>query len=184
MLTLAKFCIMSAMLVAFASGFVAHHCVFKHGEWHLSIRNIVFAHSVLAFAILYLQLSFSDTYKEAFLFTCILCGCYLVSLFVSISIYRVFFHPLSKFNGPRLASLSKLWHVYHARNSTNYLLMDEIHKKYGALVRTGKLFLTYFVSLQVTRIKAQTKSRSCILQESSFWMVQRTPTPKTNFMMF
>ncbi|KAF2199990.1 cytochrome P450 monooxygenase-like protein [Delitschia confertaspora ATCC 74209] len=71
-------------------------------------------------------------------------GSYLTSLFASMIIYRLCFHPLKNFPGPKLAAVTKFWHVYRSRNSTNYLVMEEIHKQYGNLVRTGPNEISIF----------------------------------------
>jgi hypothetical protein len=129
---------MNVIFAAVVAGLVAHHGAFIHGEWHLRIRNVVSGHIALAFLILCILNPFFDTLKDAVQSLFIFSGSYLVSLFTSISIYRLFFHPLRKFPGPRLAALTKFWHVYQARNSTNYLVMQDMHSKYGTFVRTGK----------------------------------------------
>ncbi|PLB36079.1 cytochrome P450 [Aspergillus candidus] len=67
----------------------------------------------------------------------LLAVCYFTGLFGSISLYRLFFHPLGHFPGPFWARLSNLTHVYMIRGSDNYLLMQQLHKKYGPIVRTG-----------------------------------------------
>ncbi|PSN65038.1 cytochrome P450 monooxygenase-like protein [Corynespora cassiicola Philippines] len=128
---------MLAIFLSIAAGLVAHHGVFIRGEWHLRTRIIAATHAILALVSFSALRYNSNTSKEALLWLLTVCGCYLTTLFTSMSIYRLFFHPLSKFPGPRLAALTKFWHVYQSRNSTNYLVMDKVHKEYGALVRTG-----------------------------------------------
>lgn len=66
---------------------------------------------------------------------------YLGSLFGSILIYRIYLHRLRSFPGPFLAAASKLWHSWKVRDSTNHILMKQLHEKYGTFVRTGKDFL-------------------------------------------
>lgn len=63
--------------------------------------------------------------------------CYAIALFGSIFIYRVFFHRLNNFPGPRLAKVSKLWNVVKASKSTNFRLMEDLHDRYGDFIRTG-----------------------------------------------
>jgi hypothetical protein len=59
-------------------------------------------------------------------------------LFSSITIYRIFFHQLKRFPGPRLASLTKLWHVWKCRDSRGHLVLQAWYEEYGEFVRTGK----------------------------------------------
>ncbi|KZT51464.1 cytochrome P450 [Calocera cornea HHB12733] len=45
------------------------------------------------------------------------------------------FHPLSKYGGPFLASLTDLWSTYLAYRGDWHVVMDRLHKKYGPIVR-------------------------------------------------
>lgn len=63
---------------------------------------------------------------------------YVVGLFGSIGVYRTFFHRLRHFPGPRGAALSKLWQVWKCRDSNNHLILDDLYKRYGPFVRTGR----------------------------------------------
>ena len=63
---------------------------------------------------------------------------YLVSLFPSIASYRLLFHPLRDFPGPRLVAVSKLWQSWLCRTGQNYRVLGEWAEKYGEFVRTGK----------------------------------------------
>lgn len=83
--------------------------------------------------------SFSSQYTIVCLFAAFLfLFMYSLGLFGSIAIYRLFFRRLRTFPGPRLAALTKLWHVYQCWDSRNHLVLDAFHKKYGTVVRTGK----------------------------------------------
>ena len=66
---------------------------------------------------------------------------YLFGLFASILLYRTSsFHRLHRFPGPKLAAMSKLWHVWQCRDSRNHELMDLLHEKYdGDFVRIGMI---------------------------------------------
>ncbi|KZO90145.1 cytochrome P450 [Calocera viscosa TUFC12733] len=46
-----------------------------------------------------------------------------------------FFHPLAKYRGPFLASLTNLWSAYLAFRGDWHVVMDQLHKKYGPIVR-------------------------------------------------
>jgi hypothetical protein len=62
-----------------------------------------------------------------------------LGLFGSMFVYRVFFHRLRKFPGPFLASVTQLYQVWSVRHLNGYLWLDELHQKYGPVVRIGKL---------------------------------------------
>ncbi|KAH6981588.1 cytochrome P450 [Ilyonectria sp. MPI-CAGE-AT-0026] len=52
-------------------------------------------------------------------------------------IYNVFFHPVARIPGPFFAKLSDIWHAYHLSTGTRHILLHDLHKKYGPLVRIG-----------------------------------------------
>lgn len=55
----------------------------------------------------------------------------------SICFYRLYFHPLAKFPGPRLAAVTTLWRAYHQVWRDGKLLHTtrELHKHYGPIIR-------------------------------------------------
>ncbi|KAL4764898.1 cytochrome P450 [Aspergillus foveolatus] len=56
----------------------------------------------------------------------------------SIAIYRLFFHRLRRFPGPRLSKLSRFYDAYLAGKGLQYHVeIAEMHKKYGNFFRTG-----------------------------------------------
>ncbi|KAI0202865.1 cytochrome P450 [Astrocystis sublimbata] len=135
------------ILYSLLAGVIAHTGFFIHGEWHLKARKIVFTHFILATTAYVLLSGLGDAsygsdgpiYSLA-----VVSICYLASLFTSMTVYRLFFHATASFPGPKLAAVSKLWHVFHIRDSRNFMFMHEIHKKYGAFVRTGPNEITIF----------------------------------------
>lgn len=64
---------------------------------------------------------------------------YLVTLFTSMTAYRLFFHRLRRFPGPFGARVSKIWHAWQVRSSENHLVMDKIYHQYGTFARTGEI---------------------------------------------
>lgn len=52
-------------------------------------------------------------------------------------VYQRFFHPLSSFPGPFLASLTDLWQVHQFLTLKQPYHLTELHKKYGQFVRYG-----------------------------------------------
>ena len=121
--------------LAALAGIASHLGLFIHGEWHLHVPEVLMAHGLI-FAIS----CFLTTTARSIALSVV----YLASLFTSISLYRLFFHRTRHFPGPRLAGLTKLWHVYQSRNSTNFLVLQKLHEQYGELVRTGPNEITVF----------------------------------------
>ncbi|KAI1766934.1 cytochrome P450 [Hypoxylon sp. FL1150] len=60
---------------------------------------------------------------------------YFSLLPISLVIYRLYFHPLAKVPGPRLAAITSLWYVYQVRQGRTLVLYRDLHKKYGPAVR-------------------------------------------------
>jgi hypothetical protein len=67
----------------------------------------------------------------------LLLGTYATGVYGSMIIYRLFFHPLRHFPGPVLARVSKFWHVFRLSGLQNQLLLEDLHQKYGDIVRVG-----------------------------------------------
>ncbi|KAJ4391520.1 hypothetical protein N0V93_005138 [Gnomoniopsis smithogilvyi] len=61
----------------------------------------------------------------------------VVLLFLSLTLYRLYLHPLSRIPGPRLAAVSSAWYAYHVRNGHMLYLGQTLHKQYGAVVRVS-----------------------------------------------
>lgn len=56
---------------------------------------------------------------------------------LAVAGYRLFFHPLSRIPGPRLAAITNCWLAYHVRNGNMLQLGKTLHTKYGPAVRIG-----------------------------------------------
>lgn len=126
-------------ITAFLAGVFMHHSLFIHGEWHLYAPTIVACHAVSFFGLLiWQQVLNSGTFSYNLSKTSVLVVAYLWGLFLSIAVYRILFHRLAAFPGPRLAALSKLWHVWKCRDSRGHHVLESWHKRYGTFVRTGE----------------------------------------------
>ena len=63
---------------------------------------------------------------------------YLATLLVSIVLYRVSpFHPLAQYPGPTWRKVSMLVPAYQSVSGNRHKQIDELHRKYGDVVRTG-----------------------------------------------
>ncbi|KAJ5115372.1 cytochrome P450 [Penicillium alfredii] len=127
--------------IAIVLGLFAHCFVFIHGEWHLRAPAVVVFHVCVA-ALLYIWELSRLTANGSW--TVVLVGAYIFSLLSSISIYRLFFHRLRIFPGPRLAAWTKLWHVWKCRDSRGHHVLEEWYRQYGEFVRTGPAEITIF----------------------------------------
>ena len=125
------------LIVSCFAGFVAHHGIFIRGEWHLHTFHIVVGHALVTFlAYVWLRSSVAAV-PDALNLSMAMFSCYVAALWSSIIIYRLFFHRLRRFPGPKLAAISKFWHVFKNISRTNHLVLQDLHQRYGDCVRTG-----------------------------------------------
>ena len=142
----------SQAITAVVAGFAVHHVLLRKGEWHLKAPAIMETW-LCAFPFLYcleaLWGAEQNTGKamNAMYFMSI----FTLSLLISIALYRVFFHRLKSFPGPRLAAVSKLWHSANCVGAKNHLLLEQMRKEYGDFVRTGCCPSQVNVAHQLTR---------------------------------
>jgi hypothetical protein len=59
----------------------------------------------------------------------------LIAYISGYIIYQRFLHPLAKFPGPFLASLTDLWQVYQFITLKQPYTLTKLHEKYGSIVR-------------------------------------------------
>lgn len=88
-------------------------------------------------------------------------------LFSSI-VYRIFFHPLSKYPGPVLGKLTALHTTYHAYKGDRYLHLYQLHKKYGPVVRYAPNALSFNSSTALQQIYGH-GAQSRKFQKSEFY---------------
>jgi tryprostatin B 6-hydroxylase len=120
-------------------GLLSHWTYFIHGEHHMQAQ-LYFCIFVASIPVIYyveLRLHNYDS-SDVIRAETEVFGAFLLSLFASMTIYRLFFHRLRHFKGPLGARISKIWHVWHVRHSQNHLVLDNLQQKYGTFVRTGE----------------------------------------------
>ncbi|KAK4554120.1 hypothetical protein LTR86_008961 [Recurvomyces mirabilis] len=63
---------------------------------------------------------------------------FLAAIVLPSSVYAVYalqFHPLAKYPGPLLGRLTQCYDLYHAFQGDKHVLLYQLHKKYGPVVR-------------------------------------------------
>ncbi|KAI1336875.1 cytochrome P450 [Xylariaceae sp. FL0016] len=133
--------------IGICAGLSLHHGLFIKGEWHLQAPKVAAFHvSLFTFFLIGQSYSVDSSYHYLFKGLVWAACSYVATILSSIVLYRVFFHRLTAagFDGPWCARVSKLWHVWAVRHSTNHLVLDELHKQYGDFVRTGPAEVTVF----------------------------------------
>lgn len=60
-----------------------------------------------------------------------------IVIILSYAIYQRYFHPLSKYPGPFLATVTDLWQVYQFLTLRQPYTLTELHERYGPFVRYG-----------------------------------------------
>ncbi|CAL5865821.1 uncharacterized protein PFLUO_LOCUS27 [Penicillium psychrofluorescens] len=60
-----------------------------------------------------------------------------------VVVYNLYWSPLSKFPGPRIAAVTNLPNLYWTTTGQYHWKLKELHDKYGDIVRTGPKMLVY-----------------------------------------
>lgn len=64
-------------------------------------------------------------------------GSFLAGIYGSLIIWRLFLNPLNKLPGPYWARLGNIYTSLNFKNSDAYYKLQEMHKRYGRIVRIG-----------------------------------------------
>ncbi|KAK4173614.1 putative cytochrome P450 E-class, group I [Triangularia setosa] len=121
-------------------GIISHLAIFIRGEWHMQAPTLFWAYNFLTTLIfLFFHHQHQPSHFQSTLF---ITTSYNLGLFTSITLYRLYFHRLRSFPGPKLAAITKFWHVWQCRHGKNHLVIESLRQKYGNIIRTGPEELT------------------------------------------
>lgn len=124
-------------------GVVMHYGVFIKNEWHMQGPRIIKI-GLTVYGLLTLLEAKRHWSMAAMGDAALILASFAFSLLMSIAVYRIFAHRTRHFPGPRLAGISKLWHMYQCRYGQNHLVLERMHREYGDFVRTGPSEITIF----------------------------------------
>jgi cytochrome P450 family 628 len=131
--------LLPSCIVASLVGFLSHILYWIRGNHDPQAARIVGLH-LLAFTVVCSQMVVVHGVLRGILYGSAMNFSYLVSLFTSMVIYRVCFHPLREFPGPIMAKITKLYGpIWQARNGKGHEEHFELVKKYGDFVRSGMI---------------------------------------------
>lgn len=119
------------------AGVVSHKTYWSRHEFDAQVPTILLGAVLIHFALTVFFFRESDLFASS-LYADLLELSYAVALFASITVYRLFRHPLQRFDGPYWARLTTWWKVKHiTEEGPHYALFDKLHRQYGDVVRTG-----------------------------------------------
>ena len=129
----------SDICIAATLGALSHVAFFAHGEDHEEGRPLLALLLLVLSTLFVCQVSMGHVrMQEAAVNVISIIMSFSISLFLSILMYRIFFHRLHTIPGPFLAKTTKLWHVSKVIcGSDNFRQLDRLHQEYGDFVRTG-----------------------------------------------
>lgn len=138
----------------------SHHLIFRHVElWPMQLLALTTAlfsidvslrHSVSKTTL------FPDAAKLAYVDLAV----WTLGVLISIGVYRLFFHRLRHFPGPKAWAVSKFALMTTDAKGLRPRALEEAHKKYGDVVRTGPREIS---------INAPTAIAPIMGAKSSFW---------------
>ncbi|RTE68029.1 hypothetical protein BHE90_017594 [Fusarium euwallaceae] len=77
------------------------------------------------------------------LLVCVFGSTVLALWFSTLVTYRLFSHPLAKYPGPKLAACTEFWFVRAWLSGHYHVVLSEMHKKYGDVVRIAPNELSF-----------------------------------------
>ena len=125
-------------VLAVTAGVASHLGFFKQGEHHLQgLRYLQLFLCLSTISIMVLMSWPGMNFRLVFGTTVQFIFSYLVGLYGSLTIYRIFFHPLKKFPGPFSVKITGLWFSARLMRLDAHKKVLALHRKYGDFVRVG-----------------------------------------------
>ena len=127
------------LVASFAAGAALQQALLRHGEWdNYSFKLIVGAATVETLLSIVVHVYFSEPPIDAFQHALCWTLAAVAGIYVSMLLYRAFFHRLRVFPGPFAARLSTFYITWlSARRRQVYEDVRALHRKYGDYVRVG-----------------------------------------------
>ena len=169
--------------VAASVGVLSHILYFVRGEHHkhtLQFLQILFYGFLSSSLILARVLQIPIVHGMQW--SALVLGSYLTALWMSMFIYRFFFHPLNIFPGPQLAKLSKFYQFFTGLRLDAFRRSHKAHQKYGNFVRTGELIPSLRIAVFLQRSEPSryflyNEKSSQVLPKYPFSTLLSTPRP-------
>lgn len=121
------------------AGALSHLLYFIHGTHiHNTVDIAIFYLGMTS--MLYVGALAKYHFMQGLVFATAACASYFTALFASMTVYRLWFHPLSSFPGPRLAAVTKFYGPWIARNGRMHWEHQVLWRKHGKFVRIGLCF--------------------------------------------
>lgn len=121
---------------------LSSHAILAKGEWDLVAWKYMLGLAMLQPLSFGVICKLGQTLANSALLVLLLDLSFFLPLILSLSIYRLFFHPLYNFPGPFRARLSMYWKMHALTKQAAYQVTQELHQEYGDLVRTGPRMLS------------------------------------------
>lgn len=127
----------SSCLAAAGFAVLSHLLYYIHGNQVPRTVGILIVNAVLG-SFLFLGSVVVQGLTKGLVFAVAIAASYFAALYISIIIYRIFFHPLRHFPGPLPAKISKLYNIWIAQHL--HLHQTEWVEKYGSsIIRIGRV---------------------------------------------
>lgn len=125
---------------AFALGILIHGLIFQNIELDIYIPHLLVISICAIAGLSYAHISLTNLSVSGAISRTVTEGtCFIIGLFTSMVVYRLFFHRIRKFRGPIWARVSRFYAVYLAAKNVQYHVeLRKLHAQYGDFIRTGK----------------------------------------------